>query len=76
MNASPNKDWKELSQAAAQEKDPQKLMELVEQLNRVLEEREAELKQRRSPPVHESETAANRFALSFSVDSTEIATIG
>jgi hypothetical protein len=49
MNTSPKKDWKELSQAAAQETDPQKLMELVEQLNRALEEREAELKLRRSP---------------------------
>jgi hypothetical protein len=49
MITSPKKDWKELSQAAAQETDPQKLMELVEQLNRALEEREAELKQRRSP---------------------------
>lgn len=49
MNAAPKKDWKELSQAAAQEKDPQKLMELVEQLNRALEEREADLKQRRLP---------------------------
>jgi DNA replication initiation complex subunit (GINS family) len=48
MNSSPKKDWKELSQAASQEKDPQKLMELVEELNRALAEREAELKQRRS----------------------------
>ncbi len=43
------KDWKELSKAAAQEQDPQKLLELVEELNRVLEEREQKLKQLRSP---------------------------
>jgi hypothetical protein len=48
MEAYEPKDWKELSQAAAEEQDPHKLMELVEQLNRVLEERESELKQRRS----------------------------
>ncbi|HET7204969.1 MAG TPA: hypothetical protein VFI95_00185 [Terriglobales bacterium] len=34
------KDWRELSKAASQEHDPEKLMELIKQLNEVLKERE------------------------------------
>jgi hypothetical protein len=34
------KDWRELSEAASKELDPQKLMELVTQLNEVLKQRE------------------------------------
>ena len=34
------KDWRELSEAASKELDPQKLMELVTQLNDVLKQRE------------------------------------
>jgi hypothetical protein len=37
------KDWRELSEAASQEKDPQKLLDLVEQLNKVLDKREQDL---------------------------------
>ncbi len=42
-------DWRELSKAAAQEQDPKKLLELVEELNRVLEERERKLSELRAP---------------------------
>ena len=34
------KDWKELSKAASQERDPKKFMDLIEQLNQALEEAE------------------------------------
>lgn len=32
------KDWRELSKAASQERDPKKLMELIDQLNQALEQ--------------------------------------
>lgn len=44
-------DWRELSQAASQERDPKKLMELVEQLNGVLEERENRFRTTGSPSI-------------------------
>jgi hypothetical protein len=37
-------DWRALSEAASREQDPQKLMELVEQLNRALLRRELQMK--------------------------------
>ena len=43
------KDWRELSEAVSRESDPKKLLELVEELNRVLEERENQLKRLRAP---------------------------
>jgi len=44
-------DWRELCEAIMNESDPEKLMDLVNELNRVLEEREKELRrnQRRDP---------------------------
>ena len=44
------KDWRELSEAASKERDPQKLLELVTELNQVLKERED---QKRNIPVVE-----------------------
>ena len=38
--------WKQLCQAIVEESDSNRLMELVAKLNRVLEERETECKQR------------------------------
>ncbi len=35
-----SKDWRELSEAASKESDPNKLMELIAQLNEVLKQRE------------------------------------
>ena len=35
-----SKDWRELSEAASKERDPNKLMELIAQLNEALRERE------------------------------------
>jgi hypothetical protein len=40
------KDWRELSEAASREQDPKKLLELVEQLDKALEECENTSKER------------------------------
>lgn len=37
-------DWRLLSEAASREQDPEKLIELVEELNRVLLRRELEMR--------------------------------
>lgn len=42
-----SQDWRALSEAASREQDPEKLMQLVEQLNRALLRREMEMKARR-----------------------------
>lgn len=41
-------DWRILSKAASREQDPEKLIELVEELNRALLRRESESKRRPS----------------------------
>jgi hypothetical protein len=41
------KDWRELSKAASQERDPKKFMDLIDQLNQALEQLED---QRRASP--------------------------
>lgn len=43
------RDWKELSEAASREQDPQKLLELVEELDKALEQCEKELKDKKDP---------------------------
>ena len=42
------KDWRALSEAASQEQDPEKLLMLVEELNRALAHREREMRRRLS----------------------------
>ena len=37
-----DQDWRELSEAASREKDPEELMELIRALNKALERRERE----------------------------------
>jgi hypothetical protein len=39
-------DWRALSEAASREQDPDKLMELIERLNRALTHREVEMSRR------------------------------
>lgn len=39
-----SKDWRELSEAASRETDPQRLMDLIRALNKALERREREQK--------------------------------
>ncbi|HZR67271.1 MAG TPA: hypothetical protein VFA85_19185 [Terriglobales bacterium] len=41
-------DWRALSEAASREQDPEKLMELVDQLNRALLQRELQVRRRLS----------------------------
>jgi len=45
-------DWRELSKAASREQDPEKLMKLVEELNRALLRREQEFRRRVSRTAH------------------------
>lgn len=40
------KDWRALSEAASREQDPEKLLRLVDELNRVLTLREQEMRRR------------------------------
>ena len=42
MSELESKDWRELSEAASREQDPQKLMELIRALNKAFERRERE----------------------------------
>jgi len=49
--AATSDDWKQLAEAARDEDDPQKLMQLIEELNRKLEQRALDLN------PHLSETA-------------------
>jgi hypothetical protein len=42
----PSEDWRALSEAASREQDPERLIELVEQLNRALLRCELETKRR------------------------------
>ena len=39
MNQPVKKDWRELAEQARNEKDPKRLMELIEELNRALDRR-------------------------------------
>ncbi len=57
-------DWKELSEAASREKDPKKLMELVDQLDQALEECEKTLKEKNQ--VH-SESGSRDSASNLSL---------
>lgn len=43
-------DWKALSDAVSREQNPEKLLELVELLNKALEERENARKHEKHPP--------------------------
>jgi hypothetical protein len=46
MEAAQTKDWRTLSEAASREQDPEKLVKIVEELNRVLLQREIQRKRR------------------------------
>ncbi len=43
------RDWRELSEAASREQDPKKLLELVEELDEALEQREKAVRENRNP---------------------------
>ena len=44
------RDWRELAQKAADEKDPKKLLAIIEELNRALEDRENQIRGRFTQP--------------------------
>ena len=44
------RDWRELAQKAADEKDPKKLLGIIEELNRALEDREDQIRGRLARP--------------------------
>jgi len=44
------RDWRELAQKAADEKDPKKLLGIIEELNRALEDRENQIRGRLARP--------------------------
>jgi hypothetical protein len=46
--------WRALCELAAEEQDPERLMELVEQINRMLEEKEKRLQEQRPSSTPES----------------------
>jgi hypothetical protein len=45
----PDAEWRELCEQASRETDPDKLLEIIERLNQVLERREQQLRQRLNP---------------------------
>jgi hypothetical protein len=47
MRGEKGEEWQRLCQLAADEQDPEKLMELVERINKLLQEKEESLLQRR-----------------------------
>jgi hypothetical protein len=57
-------DWKELCKAASREQDPQKLLELVEQIDQALEQCENGLKEKTpSPGVSDNDRETNLYPL-------------
>jgi hypothetical protein len=47
MQGEKRENWEKLCQMAADEKDPERLMDLVEKINRLLEEKEKRLQTQR-----------------------------
>jgi hypothetical protein len=55
------KTWRELSEAAAREQDPEKLFELIQQLNRALEEQGPPTKNHTAAPLETSSASSSSF---------------
>ena len=51
MSEMPGHDWKQLAEAARDEQDPKKLMNLIDRLNRALEEHVKDLYPRSEEPA-------------------------
>ena len=60
MHQDQTKDWRELCEAAANEQDPKKLMVLVAEITRVLDERDGG---RNATPRNENNSEAKLSAL-------------
>jgi hypothetical protein len=61
MQGEPGQHWRELCEQAATEQDPNRLMELVNEINRMLSEKEERLK-RRQQEQHEQPKARESVA--------------
>jgi len=48
MSSEQKQEWMRLCELASKEQDPEKLMELVREITRLLEERETEIKAKRT----------------------------
>lgn len=55
------KSWRELSEAATREQDPEKLFEIIQQLNRALEEQELQRKKQMAEPLEISPASSSPF---------------
>ena len=63
MVNSNRKDWKALARKAANEQDPKKLLSIVEELNKALEERENQLRGRVSKRIATKREGGNELLL-------------
>jgi predicted Zn-dependent protease len=54
MQGEKGERWRKLCEQAASEQDPQKLMELAREIDRLLEEKERRLKEQRTNSVSEA----------------------
>lgn len=57
MNSEHKQEWMRLCELASKEQDPEKLMELVREITRLLEQREAAIKAKKS--TSESRSISN-----------------
>ena len=55
------RDWRDLAQKAANEKDSQKLLAIIRELNAALESRERQLRAGTTPQIRTSERVSNRL---------------
>jgi hypothetical protein len=65
MTSTIGKDWKALSEAASREQDPHKLLEIVRELNRALDEREQQQKERHNRQSELSNRPRTKLAESY-----------
>ena len=57
-------DWKQLSEAASREPDPEKLLEIVDQLDKALEQCENDLKEKKRISELPSEHKSSLYPIS------------
>ena len=62
------RDWRELAQKAADEKDPKKLLGIIEELNRALEDRENQIRGRLAKPGRSAVSSAEHSKRVLFVD--------
>ncbi len=65
MNEPIRKDWRALSEAASREQDPDKLLELITELNQALEEHEKSVHPPQAPRQNTTSLSPASFVSSF-----------